>query len=126
MANTSNHESICIDVALYGSLARLGGGQYVAQVPVELERGASIADLLSQLKVQEKGYLFVNSVLCDVPGLTASLGEVLCDGDHVGIFSIDYMWPYQYRDGVRMSESLKAVLREQGAMHHTYTSGAKA
>ena len=111
-----------INVCLYGSLARLGGGRHVAQMDVELTPNSGKAELLSQLGIptQERGYLFINAVLCEVPGMETGSNELLGDGDHVGIFSIDRLWPYQYRDGVRMSEGLKMALQEHGAMHHSY------
>jgi hypothetical protein len=114
--------SIHVNVSLYGSLSRLGGGRHVAQLDIKLENRAKVQDLLTQLAVpeQERGYLFVNAVLYGVPGLPVGGEERLHDGDHVGIFSVDRVWPYQYRDGVRMSESLKKALGEHGAMHHTY------
>lgn len=115
---------IKVNVSLYGSLARIAGGRYIAQKTVELEPGACKADLLAQLGIpaEERGYLFINAVLCDVPGLTTEGLEPLQDGDHVGIFSITHMWPYQYRDGVRMSEELRKALQEHGAMHNVYRS----
>ena len=111
-----------IDVSVYGSLARSLGGKYVARVQPELNSGAKIKDLFRSLDIplSEKSYLFINAVLCDMPGLNASIEETLHDGDHVGIFSTGYMWPYQYRDGIRMSNSLKATLQKTGALHHTY------
>lgn len=114
--------SIHVNVSLYGSLSRLVGGRHVAQLDVELENDARVQDLLAQLAVpdQERGYLFINAVLCGVPGLPVGGEQRLNDGDHIGIFSVDRVWPYQYRDGVRMSESLKEALGERGAMHHTY------
>jgi hypothetical protein len=30
------------------------------------------------------------------------------------------MWPYQYRDGIKISEGLRKVLLENGSMHHSY------
>ena len=95
----------------------------MAEANLELEPGSRVSDLLSALGVPEaeRGYLFVNAVLCELPGLSTGAGEILHDGDHVGIFSIDYMWPYQYRDGVVMSESLKQILKGHDAMHHTYS-----
>ena len=113
---------IRVNVSLYGSLARFGGGHYVAQISVELEPNSGKAELLDQLSIpkDERGYLFINSVLCEVPGVETGANEILDDGDHVGIFSIDRLWPYQYRDGVVMSEGLKAMLEEKGAMHHSY------
>jgi hypothetical protein len=116
--------TIKVNVSLYGTLARLAGGQHVGQVTLELENGASKADVLDHLGIppQERGYLFINAVLCDVPGLNTEGQELLQDGDHIGIFSIDRVWPYQYRDGVKMSEALKAALQVHGAMHHNYGS----
>ena len=115
--------SINIDVAIYGSLAKYVGGKHIAQVDVQLEDNALVKDLLEHLKIppEDKSYVFINAVLCDVPGLNASADEQLKDGDHVGIFSLGYMWPYQYRDGMPMSESLKQAMSDYGAMHHTYT-----
>ncbi len=94
----------------------------MAQFDVELEAGSTKKELLSHLGIQdtERGYLFINAVLYDVPGLVSETTDELKDGDHVGIFAIDYMWPYQYRDGVRMSAGLRELLAERGAMHHTY------
>jgi hypothetical protein len=116
--------SIQVNVSLYGSLARIAGGRYVGQTTVELRAGACKKDLLAQLGIpaEEKGYLFINAVLCDVPGLTTDGLDPLQDGDHVGIFSKTYMWPYQYRDGVKMSEELRKALQEHGAMHNVYRS----
>ena len=115
---------IIVNVFLYGSLARLAGGRHVGQMAVELESSATKADVLAHLGIQpqERGYLFINAVLCDVPGLQTEGQEPLQDGDHIGIFSIDRVWPYQYRDGVKMSEGLKAALEVHGAMHHIYDS----
>lgn len=74
------------------------------------------------IKEEERGYIFINAVLHEVPGLTTGKGWTMQDGDHVGIFSHDYLWPYQYRDGVRMSPALQEALREQGPMKHQYKS----
>jgi hypothetical protein len=113
---------ITIDVALYGSIARVRGGKYVAQFDLDLQQGATVRDLYEELGISpgDRSYLFINAVLYDVPGLNTALEEPLHDQDHVGMFSKGYMWPYQYRDGVRMSDSLKAALKEHGALHHTY------
>jgi hypothetical protein len=115
--------TINVNVALYGSLSRLGGGRHIAQFDFKLEPGSTKADLLARLGIpeEERGYLFINAVLHDVPGLTTDCLEPLKDGDHIGIFSITYMWPYQYRDGIKMSESLKKALSDHGPMHHSYT-----
>jgi molybdopterin converting factor small subunit len=112
-----------IDIVLYGSIAKALGGKHIAKTDLEVELGTTLGEVIEKLGVNpdEKGYVFINSVLCDVPGLDASCNQVLEDGDHVGIFSLVYMWPYQYRDGARMSEALKQALGESGAMHHTYS-----
>jgi hypothetical protein len=111
-----------VNVFLYGSLARFGRGRHVAQMDVELEPNSGKAELLSHLGIpkEERGYLFINAVLCEVPGMETGWNELLKEGDHIGIFSIDRLWPYQYRDGVRMSEGLQMALKEHGAMHHSY------
>lgn len=111
-----------VNVCLYGSLARFGGGRHVAQLIVELEPNSGKAELLNHLGIptDERGYLFINAVLCEVPGLSTEANELLEHGDHVGIFSVDRLYPYQYRDGLPMSEGLKMALKERGAMHHSY------
>ena len=116
--------SICIDVALYGNIAKYGGGSHVAQLKVDVQPEACVGDLLEKLGLaaSEKGYIFINAVLADIPGLDAARLEGLHDGDHVGIFSISHMWPYQYRDGIRMTDRLTAEMRERGALHNTYVS----
>ena len=115
--------TINIDLALYGSLARIGGGKYVATMKHAIPSGSKIKDLFTELNIapDEKSYVFINAVLCDMPGLNTSLEEELHEGDHVGIFSKGYMWPYQYRDGARMSNRLRKVLDKRWALHHTYT-----
>jgi hypothetical protein len=89
---------------------------------VDLEPASGKRELLNLLGIpnEERGYLFINAVLCEVPGMETGANELLHDGDHVGVFSIDRLWPYQYRDGIRMSEGLQTALREHGAMHHSY------
>lgn len=113
---------IHVNVSLYGSLARFGGGHYVAQVDVNLEPNSGKAELLEHLGIpeNERGYLFINAVLCEVPGISTGANELLKDGDHIGIFSVDRLYPYQYRDGLPISEGLRKILEQQGAMHHSY------
>jgi hypothetical protein len=115
--------SITVNVALYGTLSRFAGGRHIAQFDLELETGSTKHDLLARLGIpdEERGFLFINAVLHDVPGLRAESREPLKNGDHIGIFSTTYMWPYQYRDGVKISEGLKKVLQEHGSMHHSYS-----
>lgn len=111
-----------VNVFLYGSLARFGGGRYVAQMSVELEANSGRVELLNQLGIpeEERGYLFINAVLCEVPGMATGSNELLKEGDHIGIFSVDRLWPYQYRDGILMSDGLKNALKGRGGMHHSY------
>ena len=114
--------AITVTVGLYGPLAPHLGGVYVAQEPVTVEAGACVRDLLRQLDIDpaDRGYLFINAVLCDAPGLYVSANEQLKDADRVDVFSLKHMWPYQYRDGIPMSDALKEAMREHGAMHHSY------
>lgn len=113
---------IKVNVSLYGSLARFGGGHYVAQLDIDLEQGAGKLELVHQLGIpeNERGYLFINAVLCEVPGMSTGANEVLKDGDHIGIFSVDRLFPYHYRDGLPISVGLRKTLKEHGAMHHSY------
>jgi hypothetical protein len=113
---------IQVNLTLYGPLATFAGGKYIAQEKVTLKTGATIRDLMDHFGIpyEQKSYLFINAVLCDMPGLLASLEEPLHNEDRVGIFSLQHMWPYQYRDGIRMSESLTETLRKRGAVHNIY------
>ena len=109
-----------IEVALYGEIARAGGGKHVAVLEMTLPDGAKIRDLLTHLglKSEDVGLVFVNSVLHDLPGLSVSRDDELHQGDHVGLFAINYVWPYQYRDGTRMSPKLEEEVAQHGYMRH--------
>jgi hypothetical protein len=111
-----------INITLYGDIAGYGGGKHIATLDIEVPEGAVIDMLLKEISLppEERGYLFINSVLHDVPGLYASQGDQLKDGDHVGIFSIRHMWPYQYRQGIHMSQALEDALAQSGAIKNTY------
>lgn len=117
-------QPIKIRLTLYGDLAQFAGGKYIAQHQLEFDEGSTIQDVFDRYEIpyEEKSYLFINNILSDMPGLNASLGERLKDGDRVGVFSRTHMYPYQYRDGLPMSESLTKLLKERkgGAMHNTY------
>jgi hypothetical protein len=117
---------ITIDVALYGSLAQLAGGKHIASMQVELPEEATKSDLYAKLKIEpdEVGFVFINAILCSMPGVQVELDRPLKEGDHLGIFSTTHMWPYQYRDGIAMTENLKQALDDRGAMHHSYRSNA--
>ena len=111
-----------INISLYGDIASLRGGTHISNLDLDLPEGATVDTLLQILGLdpQDRGYVFINAVLHDAPGLYASKETFLKEGDHIGIFSIRHMWPYQYRDGIRMSAALKAAMEEHGAMRNTY------
>ena len=115
---------ITVDVALYGPVARCVGKKHLAQMTVQIKDGTTLGGLLQRWAIEkdDTGFIFINAVLCDVPGMNVSHDLVLQDGDHVGVFSRVHMWPYQYRDGARMTEALKRALQAKGAMHHSYRS----
>ncbi|MCJ7703270.1 MAG: hypothetical protein MUO62_16935 [Anaerolineales bacterium] len=117
-------QTLKINTAIYGSLAKIGGGKHIAILDIELPSTAHLGDLLAKLEIpmDETSFIFLDAVLCDVPGLTITHNEALKDGSHVGVFSTGYMWPYQYRDGVPLSAPLKEAMDKHGAMHHTYTN----
>lgn len=110
---------ITVHVTLYGDIAHYAGGRHIASKEVRLREEARIQELLLYLGVpfDERGYLFINAVLYDAPGLYASQQATLHDGDHVGIFSTKHMWPYQYRDGIRMSDALEKAIKEHGPQY---------
>ena len=62
---------IIVNLALYGPIAKHAGGKYIATLDLELDDTATIQKILEKIKLpsNEKGYLFVNSTLCDMPGL---------------------------------------------------------
>lgn len=117
---------IHVDLALYGSVARYRGGRHISQDTVLLRPGSTFADLFTTLGIPatERGFVFRNAVLYEMPGLNVAGSERLQDGDHVGIFSADRMWPHQYRQGARVSEALAEALKERGDVRHTYRQAA--
>ena len=113
---------ITVNTTIYGKLAKIGGGKHIAILDLEMPSTATLGDLLEQLEIpmDETSFIFLDAVLCDVPGLSIVHDESLKDGSHVGIFSTGYMWPYQYRDGMPMSAPLVKAMQQYGAMHHSY------
>jgi hypothetical protein len=113
---------IKVNVSLYGDIAKMVSGHAVHTFDTDLPEAATVLDLLNQFDIptDKQGYTFINAVLCDMPGLGTSHDEVLSNGDHVGIFSLTHVWPFQYRNGAAISDALRAALVERGAMHHTY------
>ena len=113
---------ISINITLYGDIASYAGGNHIASQDLHLKAGSTVSHVLEALGIppNERGYLFINAVLHDVPGLFASRESSLHDGDHIGIFSTTHMWPYQYRQGIHTSEALEKALQKHGFMHNTY------
>ncbi len=109
-----------VEIALYGKIARAGGGKHVAVLTRSLPTGSRIRDVLAALGLQpeEVGLIFVNSVLSDLPGLHIALDDELHAGDHLGLFAADYIWPYQYRDGTVVSPRLREAIATGDYLHH--------
>ena len=109
-----------IGVSLYGGIARFAGGKFIAETEVELPEDATLGDLFAKLGLptDEIGIVFVNAVLHNLPGIMVCENDPVNDGDHVGIFAEDRVWPYQYRDGARMSESLRKAVIDGGYLRH--------
>ena len=121
-----NQERIRVEVWLYGSLARYapdGGKAGYAQVPMDVPVGTRMSDLLALfgLPLEEKGITFINGQLTDMPGLGADIDLELSQGDRIGIFHRQSMWPFQYRFGASMSSGLKEASssRQEGVFFHS-------
>ncbi len=115
-------QTFSVNIAIYGALSNRYGGKHIAILDLEMPRTSNLGDLFDRIKIplEETSFIFLDAVLCDMPGLTIKHTEALKDGSHVGIFSKGYMWPYQYRHDIRMSEPLKEAIGEKGDFHHSY------
>ncbi len=119
---------IQIDLWLYGPLASYGGDpsqRTHANLRLDLPDGTTMKDLIARLGMppEEKGITFVNGQLTDMPGLGADADRVLANGDRVGIFSKQSMWPFQYRFGADTSpDLLRAMEKLDGGIHHSPSS----
>ncbi len=119
--------SVSVEVWLYGPLARYGKeadeGSF-AKVRIDLPDGSTMGDLLKKLEIheEERGITFVNGQLSAMPGLKLDLNHILKDGDRVGIFHLQSMWPFQYRHGVKMTEEMERVVSggQDAGLHHNY------
>jgi len=116
---------IVVDVWLYGALARYGGEAArpgFAHLELCLPVGSTLSDLLARLGLPttERGITFISGNLSAMPGLQPDLGHILSDGDRVGLFDPQSMWPFQYRHGAAMIDELKQALGEDGGLRHTY------
>jgi len=110
--------TVCLDVWLYGPLARYGGSDdnIFAQVTPDLAEGSTVRDLLAHLAMptEERGITFINGNLSAMPGLQPDLDYVLCDGDRIAFFHPKSMWPCQYRHDVAMLGELKNEMAGRG------------
>lgn len=119
---------IVLDVWLYGTLSRYGGGKgkrSFANLNIRLPEGSTVADLLLRLKMPtgQRGITFINGQLSAMPGLQADLGHILHDGDRVAFFDTKSMWPFQYRHGAALTDEMKHAMDSQRdhGLHHTYS-----
>ncbi|HFC09824.1 MAG TPA: hypothetical protein ENJ54_08270 [Chloroflexi bacterium] len=109
-----------ISLHLYGTIAQHAGGKHIATLTIPLEGTTTVRELLARFSIppEETGLVFINAVLHDLPGLHLSLDDPVHDGDHVGIFAADYVWPYQYRGGAPMSSKLAAYTQTHDYLRH--------
>lgn len=121
---------IDLDVWLYGTLARFGGGKQqlsFANLRITLPDGSTMADLLARLRIptEERGVTFINGQLSAMPGLQPDLGHILCKGDRVGLFDLNSMWPFQYRHGATMTDEMKhaTAAGKNHGLRHVYDKG---
>ena len=120
-------KEVSMEVWLYGPLARYGKeadeGSF-AKLKIGLPEGSTMSDLLKHLRIpdEERGITFVNGQLSAMPGLKPDLNHMLSEGDRVGIFHLQSMWPFQYRHGVKMTEEMDRVVAtgKDSSLHHTY------
>lgn len=117
-----DNQILKVNIAIYGKLSNDYGGKHIAILDEEMPSGASLGDLCKKIRIplEETSFIFLDAVLCDMPGLSIDHTEALKDGSHIGIFSKGYMWPYQYRHDIQMSEPLKKAIGQKGDFHHSY------
>ncbi len=113
-------ERIKVEVHLYGTLARYGGdraNKSYARLQVGLTARSKMKDLLNFLGIppSKRGLTFVNHVLANLPGLSADIDMELNNLDRIGMFSVKYVWPFQYRLGARTTPELEESLRQRGS-----------
>jgi hypothetical protein len=119
---------IVLDVWLYGTLSRYGGGKgngSFANLRIRLFEGSTVADLLAHLRMPtgQRGITFINGRLSAMPGLQPDLSHILHDGDRVAFFDPKSMWPFQYRHGAAMTDEMEhsMVSKKDHGLHHTYS-----
>ena len=104
-----------INLTFYGELSQRFGGKYLATKEVLLPEEAKVRDLYAELglTVEDVSYLFINATLTDALCLGVALEDDLQDGDHLGIFSKNYVWPYPYTDESVFSDRLRKAFAER-------------
>ncbi len=130
-------DRMTVEVWLYGPVSRYGKeidqdlvqdrrveASY-GQLHLRLREGSTVTDLLEHLKLppEEKGITFINGNLAAMPGVDTDRDVELHDGDRVGISHRRSMWPFQYRFGASLDETLRDSFRERKdrGIHHAYT-----
>jgi len=113
-----------INITIYGKTARYLGGKLLATENISLPDGAKVKDLYAKLgfSLKDVSYLFVNATLTDALGLGVALEDILHDGDHLGIFSEGYIWPYPYTDESVFSERLQKALAKRASASRLATA----
>lgn len=120
-------EKICIDVWLYGDLARFASeaspGGY-ANLKLTVAAGTTVEDLLNRLRMdtRERGFTFINGNLSAMPGMQTDLKHELMNEDRIAFFHLRSMWPFQYRQGVSVTAEIDEAMRERKdrPLQHTY------
>jgi sulfur carrier protein ThiS len=118
---------ITLDVWLYGELARYAGDPNettFANPHPKLQTGSTISDLLAELgmNTEERGITFINGELAAMPGMQPDLQHVLKEGDRVAFFHLRAMWPFQYRNGIKMVSEMQETMEASpdAGIHHAY------
>lgn len=116
-----------LDVWLYGELRKfsdtpnkIGYGQMLLDVP----EGYRMRDLLERLNMPSsaRGITFVNGNLSALPGFQPDLEHVFADNDRVAMFDLRSMWPFQYRNGAAMTDSMRQAVQDhpEQLLHHEH------
>lgn len=130
-------ETMAIEVWLYGPISQYGNKideelverrrveSSHAELHLELPAGSRLTHLFDYLKLpaEERGITFVNGDLAAMPGVDTEHEVELHDGDRVGISHRRSMWPFQYRFGASLDETLQDSFRQRKdrGIHHAYT-----
>ncbi len=130
-------DRMTVEVWLYGPISRYGKEideelvqdrrveRSYAELHLRLPEGSTVAHLLDLLRLppEEKGITFINGKLAAMPGVDTDRDVELHDGDRLGISHRRSMWPFQYRFGASLDETLRDSFRQRKdrGIHHAYT-----